>query len=365
RKDEFLATLAHELRNPLAPIRTGVEVLKQVVDQPEKAAPLIGVMERQTAQMVRLIDDLIDVSRITRGKMELRAANIALRDVLTAATESVQPVMAMRSHELLISLPDPGVQVHGDFSRLAQVFSNLLNNAARYTPVSGTIHLGVEAGENWVTVSVTDNGDGIEPEMQAAIFEMFTQVKRSGYSSTEGGLGIGLTLVRLITDLHGGTVEVRSAGKGKGSEFVITLPRISVSPGAGAVSQVTPGRAGAERGKILVIDDGVATADTLALFLDLEGFETFTAYSGREGLGLAREHRPQMAFVDIGMPEMDGNETARKLREIPGCESIILVALTGWGQEEDRRKTNEAGFNHHVVKPAAPSTLREMLDLIG
>ncbi len=365
RKDEFLATLAHELRNPLAPIRTGVEVLKQVIDQPEKATPLIGVMERQTAQMVRLIDDLIDVSRITRGKLELRNADVSLREVVTAAAEAVQPLMAAREHTLEVTLPDETVHVHGDFSRLSQVFSNLLNNAARYTPTGGCIRVGVETREEDVTISITDNGEGIEADMQHAIFEMFTQVKRSGYNSTEGGLGIGLTLVRLITDLHGGRVEVHSEGDGKGSEFLITLPRILPNPRTGAEIANKKHSSSRGHGKILVIDDGVAMADTLSMFLDLEGFETFTAYDGPSGLALAREHHPDLAFVDIGMPEMDGNETARLLRKIPGCEKMVLVALTGWGQEEDRRKTLEAGFNHHLVKPASPSSLREMLALIG
>ncbi|MES2439982.1 MAG: GAF domain-containing protein [Verrucomicrobiota bacterium] len=361
RKDEFLATLAHELRNPLAPIRTGVEVLKQVMDQPDKAAPIIGVIERQTAQMVRLIDDLIDVSRITRSKLELRSSDIDLGEVLAAATEAVHPLLTTRGHELSVSLPDSAVLVHGDASRLSQVFSNLLSNAARYTPEGGKIRLGIETAGDAVTVSIADNGDGIEPDMQHSIFEMFTQVKRAGYCPTDGGLGIGLTLVRLITEMHGGTVEVRSEGNGKGSEFRITLPRISREAETEILPATANKTASANRGRILVVDDGVSTADILAMFFNLEGFETRTAYNGASGLEIARDHRPDVAFIDIGMPEMDGNETARRLREIPGCESTILIALTGWGQEDDRRKTQEAGFNHHLVKPAAPAMLREML----
>ncbi|MES2659075.1 MAG: ATP-binding protein [Verrucomicrobiota bacterium] len=361
KKDEFLATLAHELRNPLAPIRTGVEVLKQVMDQPDKAAAIIGVIERQTAQMVRLIDDLLDVSRITRGKLELRNSDIDLGEVLTAATETVQPLLTARGHELSMSLPESSVLVHGDAGRLSQVFSNLLSNAARYTPEGGKIRLGVETAADRVTVSIADNGDGIEPDMQHAIFEMFTQVKRAGLCPTDGGLGIGLTLVRLITEMHGGTVDVRSEGRGTGSEFRISLPRIfrqaeTVLPSSAAHKNSPP-----NRGRILVVDDAVSAADILSMFFDLEGFETRTAYNGATGLEVARDHCPHVAFIDIGMPEMDGNETARRLREIPGCESTILIALTGWGQVEDRRKTQEAGFHHHLVKPAAPATLREML----
>ncbi len=361
RKDEFLATLAHELRNPLAPIRTGVEVLKQVMDRPDKAAPIIGVIERQTAQMVRLIDDLIDVSRITRGKLELRTSDIDLGEVLTAATEAANPLLTARGHELSVSLPDPPVRVHGDSSRLSQVFSNLLSNAARYTPDGGKVRLGVETAADEVTISVADNGDGIEPDMQKVIFEMFTQVKRAGYCPTDGGLGIGLTLVRLITGMHGGSVEVRSEGNGKGSDFRITLPRIASPAEAEIHFPSTHKTPSANRGRILVVDDGVSTADILSMFFNLEGFETRTAYNGASGLEIARDHRPDVAFIDIGMPDMDGNETARRLRKIPGCESTILIALTGWGQEDDRRKTQEAGFNHHLVKPAAPAMLREML----
>jgi PAS domain S-box-containing protein len=361
KKDEFLAMLAHELRNPLAPIRTGVEVLKQVMDQPDKAAPVIGVIERQTAQMVRLIDDLIDVSRITRGTLELRNSDIDLGDVLTAATETVHPLLTARGHDFSVSLPESPVLVHGDASRLSQVFSNLLSNAARYTPEGGTIRLGVETTADQVTVSIADNGDGIEPDMQHAIFEMFTQVKRAGLCPTDGGLGIGLTLVRLITEMHGGTVEVHSEGRGTGSEFRIRLPRIfrqaeTVLPSSAANKNSSP-----NRGRILVIDDAVSAADILSMLFVLEGFETRTAYNGASGLEIARDHRPHVAFIDIGMPEMDGIETARRLCEIPGCESTILIALTGWGQEDDRRKTQEAGFHHHLVKPAAPAVLREML----
>lgn len=361
RKDEFLATLAHELRNPLAPIRTGIEVLKQVMDRPEKAGAVIGIIERQTAQMVRLIDDLIDVSRITRGKIELRSSSMDLMEALTGAIEAVQPLIDKQGHTLTNALPAGPIFLHGDVSRLSQVFSNLLSNAARYTPHGGNIRLLLETTKDSVMVAVADDGEGIEPEMQTAIFEMFTQLKRPAGFSTEGGLGIGLTLVRLLLHLHGGSISVHSEGAGKGSEFRVTLPRTSVEPMALEDPPESAGRVAAVGCKVLIVDDGASAADMLAQFFILEGFEARTAYGGAEALDIAAEMLPQLVFMDIGMPEMDGNETARRMREIPGCEGVILVALTGWGQEDDRKKTRAAGFDHHLVKPAEPHLLRELL----
>lgn len=359
RKDEFLATLAHELRNPLAPIRTGIEVLKHSVQQPEKLGGVIGIIERQTAQMVRLIDDLMDVSRITRNKMDLQRSVIDLTEVLPNAIEAVQPLIDSMGHSLNVSLPTASIFVDGDAGRLAQVFSNILNNAARYTKQRGHIELGVELSDRAVIVSVRDNGEGIAPAMQELIFDMFAQVRPSGFSATPG-LGIGLTLVRLLVEKHGGSIAVLSAGLGKGSEFRVTLPRVpppSLSPEAESSRMQTP----AKSCKILVVDDGVCAADMLVMFFNLEGFEAATAYDGIEALEVAARMMPRVVFLDIGMPRMDGYETARRLRQIPGCENMIIIALTGWGQESDRANTREAGFDHHLVKPVEPDTLRGLM----
>ncbi len=363
RKDEFLAVLAHELRNPLAPIRTGIEVLRHSLGHPAKMENVIGIIERQTAQMVRLIDDLIDVSRVTRGKLELRKERIDLKSVLPAAVEAVQPLIDRAGHQLEVSLPDEPLPIDGDSGRLAQVFSNLLNNAARYTPEGGRIRLRVErAGGRSVAVSVLDNGEGIEPAMQEKIFEVFTQANRTGKSAAEG-LGIGLTLVRLLVQKHGGTITVESEGLGKGSEFRVTLPLLE-TPEAGDPAEAGPASREAPPSAscpILVVDDGVSAADMLALFFKFEGFDTRTAYDGEEALRIAAEYKPRIVFLDIGMPRMDGCEVARRLREVPGCEKATLIALTGWGQESDRKKTREAGFDHHLVKPVEPGMLRELL----
>jgi PAS domain S-box-containing protein len=365
RKNEFLATLAHELRNPLAPIRTGIEVLKNSLNRPELASQVIAVIERQTSQMVRLIDDLLDIARITRGTLKLRPSTIELYDVFAEAVEVVRPLVDRAGHTLAIHMPPTPIYARADAGRLAQIVSNLLSNAARYTPDGGHIWLSAEAHENTISIRVRDDGDGIDPAMQTAIFEMFTQIGREDRPNNEG-LGIGLTLVRLLVDLHGGSVAVSSAGIGKGSEFCVELPRAAApeelggeAPATAAKSQPTPERPPC---KILVVDDAKSTADMMALFLKLEGYETRTAYSGASALEAAAEMQPQIVFMDIGMPLMDGYETARRLRGLANCRDTILIALTGWGQDSDRLRTREAGFNHHLVKPVEPKMLRELLE---
>lgn len=361
RKDEFLATLAHELRNPLAPIRTGIEVLKHSLHQPEKIDGVIGIIERQTAQMVRLIDDLIDVSRITRGTIELRNSIIDLAEVIPSAIEAVQPLIDRSGHTLLTDFPDRPVHVDGDAGRLSQVFANLLNNAARYSPDGGRIVLSMETTPDSVIVRVKDEGEGIDPLMQDQVFEMFTQIKRPGTTTSEG-LGIGLTLVRLLVNQHGGSIEVFSEGAGKGSEFKVSLPLVAAeAPAEPEPEAADQPAAGHPPCRILVVDDGVSAADMLALFFKLEGYETCTAYDGIEALEVAEKNHPRVVFMDIGMPRMDGYEAARRLRQIPGCEHVILIALTGWGQESDREKTRLAGFDHHLVKPVEPGMLRSLL----
>jgi PAS domain S-box-containing protein len=365
RKNEFLATLAHELRNPLAPIRTGVEVLKNSLDRPERAAQVIAVIERQTNQMVRLIDDLLDIARITRGTLKLRPATIDLYDVFADAVEAVRPLVDRARHTLVINIPPTPIYARADSGRLAQIISNLLSNAARYTPEGGHIWLSAEAHDERISIRVRDDGDGIDPAMQTAIFEMFTQIGRDDRPNNEG-LGIGLTLVRLLVGLHGGSVAVSSDGIGKGSEFRVELPRAAApeetggkEPDAAEKSQPVPERPPC---KILVVDDARSTADMMALFLKLEGYETRTAYSGAAALEVAAEMEPQIVFMDIGMPLMDGYETARRLRQLDACRETILIALTGWGQDSDRLRTQEAGFNHHLVKPVEPKMLRELLE---
>lgn len=364
RKNEFLATLAHELRNPLAPIRTGVEVLKSSLDRPERASQVIAVIERQTTQMVRLIDDLLDIARITRGTLKLHPAVIDLTSVIADAVEVVRPIVDRGRHTLAVSMPVTPIYARADAGRLAQVISNLLNNAARYTPEGGHIWLSAEAVDETISIYVRDDGEGIEPAMQTEIFEMFTQIGRHGRVNNEG-LGIGLTLVRLLVGLHGGVVRVFSEGSGKGSEFRIDLPRCPApeEPGGAAPAPASePVATPRPAHKILVVDDARSTADMMALFLKLEGYETRTAYSGAAAIEVAVEMCPEIIFMDIGMPIMDGYETARRLRATATCRDTILIALTGWGQDSDRAKTHAAGFNHHLVKPVEPQTLRELLD---
>lgn len=358
RKDEFLATLAHELRNPLAPICAGLEVLRRVQERPAQAAEVIGVLERQASQMVRLINDLVDVSRITRGTLQLERRLVGLDTVLASAVETARPLIDAAGHELVVAdARAAAVVLDADAGRLSQVFSNLLNNAARYTPDGGRIEVFVEVAGRSVTVAVRDNGEGIDPCMQEQIFEMFTQLNRSEKSVSQG-LGIGLWLVRLLVRMHGGSIEVRSDGLGEGSEFRVTLPCVE------AVVVEEESGEGVEMPqclRVLVVDDGVAAADMLAMFLELEGFEVRTAYDGMQALEVAQELRPHVIFLDLGMPRLDGFEAARRIRQLPGCGRVILIALTGWGQDSDRRKTREAGFDYHLVKPIEPRLLREML----
>lgn len=358
RKDEFLATLAHELRNPLAPIRTGVEVLKQVSGDRVAADSVIGIIERQTRQMSRLIDDLIDVSRITRGTMELRLATVDLMQVLSDAVEAVKPLIDQQGHHFEGPAGHDAILIHGDAGRLSQVFSNLLGNAARYTPPGGSIRIAVETGPDRVAITVIDNGVGIEREMQETIFEMFAQVRSSPGQSTDGGLGIGLTLVRRLVELHGGSIRVTSKGRGTGSAFRVELPRlVETQPASAECTEQEPIPSTVPPCRILVVDDSVSAADMLRMLFELEGYEAAAAYNGEGALEVAAGLQPQIIFIDLGMPGMDGIETARHLREAPGGQALTLIALTGWGQESDIKRTRDAGFDHHWVKPVDPVEL--------
>ena len=363
RKNEFLATLAHELRNPLAPLRSGLEVMRLAENDPAMVTHARQMMDRQVHQMVRLVDDLLDLSRISRGKVELRMERVNLADVVASAVETSRPLIEQGGHELRVHLPAESIEIEADTTRLAQVFANLLNNAAKYTERGGRIHLSVVRDGAEVSVAVTDNGVGIPEAMLPRIFQMFTQVERS-LDRSQGGLGIGLTIVKQLVELHGGKVVAISAGQGKGSTFVVTLPVQSArAPQATAIGQ----RSGAATTsatnrpwRILVVDDNRDAAISLSIMLELMGNETRTAHDGLEALTAAEHYRPDIVLLDIGMPRMNGYEAARRLRQEPWGTQLVLVALTGWGQAEDKERSRDAGFNHHLVKPVEISALETL-----
>jgi PAS domain S-box-containing protein len=361
RKNDFLATLAHELRNPLAPIRTGLEVLRRAEGDPGLREQARAMMERQLAQMVRLIDDLLDVSRITRGKFELRKEKIDLTGVVQAAVEGSRPLIEASGHQLTVALPPGPVLLHADPTRLAQVFGNLLTNAAKYTDRGGRIRLTAELQGGEVVVSVKDSGIGIAAEHLPRLFEMFAQVG-SALERSQGGLGIGLSLVKGLVEMHGGTVRASSEGPGRGSEFVVRLPVAAPSPPSGPTPGVGSEPPGARPGRrILVADDNRDTAYSLAVVLRLAGHEVHAAHDGQEAVEAAAWFRPDVALLDIGMPKLNGLQAARHIRGQPWGRQVVLVAISGWGQEEDRRRSREAGFDEHLTKPVAPAELERVL----
>jgi signal transduction histidine kinase len=362
RKDEFLATLAHELRNPLAPIRNALAILKMPVADQAVVERSRAMMERQVQHLVRLVDDLLDVSRVMRGRIELRKERLDLATVIGHAVETAQPVIQAQGHELTVTIPPSPIAVEADPVRLAQVVGNLLTNAAKYTPRQGHIRLAAESDGEWAVVRVSDTGIGLEPEMQARVFDLFVQVDNS-VARSQGGLGIGLTLARSLVEMHGGHISARSAGVGKGSEFTVRLPlareRAGDVPAPGA-KDPRPSPAVPLR-RILVVDDNVDAAETLAMLLRLGGHSVEVAHDGATATGMAKASRPDLAFLDLGMPIMDGYELARRLRADKDLAGMRLVALTGWGQDEDRRRSAEAGFDLHVVKPVEPAMLEKVL----
>ena len=359
RKDEFLATLAHELRNPLAPIRNGLQIMRLAKGDPQTTERVRSMMERQLGQMVHLIDDLLDLSRISRGKIDLRKVRIELARAIEQAIEASRPAIEQADHELLIEIPPDPIYVDADLTRLTQVFSNLLNNAAKYTERGGRIRLCVEHLGAEAVVSVTDNGIGIPTHMLAHVFEMFTQVE-SHLERSQGGLGVGLSIVQRLIQMHGGSVEARSDGNGRGSEFVVRLPVASSLVGTKPADEANPVRPIA-RLRILVADDNLDAADSLAMLLTIEGNETLTAHDGLEALEVAAAFRPDVMFLDIGMPKLNGYEVGRRMRQHAWGKGVVLIALTGWGQEEDKRRSLEAGFDFHLVKPVLPDALDELL----
>jgi CheY-like chemotaxis protein len=360
RKDEFLATLAHELRNPLAPLRNGLQVMRLAKDNPEAVESARNMMDRQLAQMVRLVDELLDLSRISRGRVELVKERVSLETVLRQAVETSRPAIDELGHELRVTLPAQSIFIEADITRATQVFSNILNNAAKFTERGGRITVSVSADEEFALVSVLDSGIGIPQEFLARVFEMFSQVDQST-GRRGNGLGIGLSLVRGLVELHGGTVEARSAGLGLGSEFLVRWPK--VEPGVGDVTTAEPSSlATGTQHRILVIDDNRDAAASLAALLGLKGNETRCAYDGLEGLKVGADFRPDIVLLDIGMPGLDGIETGRRIREQPWGKSMVLIALSGWGQERDKRESQAAGFNHHLVKPVDIRELESVLE---
>jgi len=347
RKDEFLATLAHELRNPLAPMRNAVEILRaRCAGEPELDWP-VGILDRQVELMARLLEDLLDVSRISRNRLELRTERVDLAAVIEAAQETSQPLIDAGRHQLTLKLPAQPIPLDADPQRLAQVFANLLNNAAKFTGEGGTIRLAAERDGDHVVVTVADSGIGISAEMLPHIFEIFSQENPSEVR-TQGGLGVGLSLVKGLVALHGGSVEVHSEGAFKGTSFVVRLP---IAVGATVRRGEPPRPEAPSRRRVLVVDDNHDSADSLAALLKIMGNEVTTAYDGAQAVEIAAALRPEVVLLDIGMPVLDGFEACRRIREQPWGRAMHLIALTGWGQHEDRRRSQEAGFDAHLVKP--------------
>ena len=347
RKDEFLATLGHELRNPLAPLLTGLELLKAAKIEDPRVTQTTAIMERQIRHLIRLVDDLLEVSRITRGLIDIQREPLDLGVILQSVVDANRPLLDASHHELTIELPDEPITVTGDAVRLTQVFANLLTNATKYTNPGGRIRVALERAGDRARVIVRDNGIGIAPAQLSSIFDMFTQVDRSNRRA-QGGLGIGLTLVRSLIDFHGGAVEAQSAGPGMGSEFIVMLPIRSTQPARQsepAAMAPIPAR------RVLVVDDNHDAADTLGELLSTLGAEVRVVHSGASALEAAEEFQPEVVLLDIGMPDMDGYEVARRLRAKPSHAATLLIALTGWGQDQDRRHSRAAGFDHHIVKP--------------
>ena len=357
RKDEFLAMLAHELRNPLAPIHNAVQIYRRAAPPSRDLNSATDVIDRQVRQLTRLVDDLLDVSRITRGKVELRQEPVELSDVLQSALEASRPLIEKSEHALTIDIPGQPIRLNADPTRLAQVFLNLLNNAAKYTDPGGHICLAAERHGDEVVVRVKDNGIGIPADMLPRVFELFAQVDRS-MDRADGGLGIGLTLVERLVAMHGGTVKANSEGPGKGSEFVVRLPLAESLP-VPAKEASRPIRPAKRR--ILVVDDNRDAADSLGLLLQMSGHDVRTARDGLQAVEMAAKFRPDVVLLDIGLPKLNGYETARRIREMEGGQNVLLVALTGWSQDEDRRRSREAGFDHHLNKPVEWSELEQLL----
>jgi signal transduction histidine kinase/CheY-like chemotaxis protein len=357
RKDEFLATLSHELRSPLAPIRTAIEVMRLARGDQEVIEGARVTMERQIMHLVRITDDLLDVARITQNKMDLRRSRLDIRSVLTSAMETTRAHLEARDRHLSIELPERPLWVDGDMTRLAQAVSNLLANAIKFTERGGRVKLSASAEAGRARIAIEDSGVGIPPAMLARIFEMFTQLQNYR-DRTQGGLGIGLTLARRLVELHGGSLEAFSDGLGRGSTFVIYLPLVeSAAAQAAAGSPIEPS---SPVRRVLVAEDNADAAEMMRVMLGLNGHDVRVAADGAEAVAIAKTFRPHIAFIDIGMPRLDGYEVADRIRRMEGAP-IVLVALTGWGQDEDKRRSREAGFDHHLTKPPEPDVVQRLI----
>ena len=371
RKSEFLATLAHELRNPLAPIRNGLELMRMQAAgnlagraaNPALVDNVRAMMERQVNHMVHLVNDLLDIARVSSGKLVLQMRRVDLREAIATAVETSRPLIDANGHRLEVELPGMALAVEADPVRISQVVSNLLSNAAKYTPHGGRIVLAARIEDEVLAISVQDNGIGIGAESLGAVFDMFTQVERS-LTRSNGGLGIGLSLVRRLVELHGGSVLAESDGVGQGSTFTVRLPLAHAAPAPAEAARVdaapAPGQS-ARRLRVLVADDNADAGHTLAALLEIAGHETRVVHDGVAALAVASQFAPQLVFLDIGMPRLDGYETARRLRASPELEGAMLVALTGWGAEEDRARSRAAGFDRHLLKPALPADVEAVL----
>jgi signal transduction histidine kinase/ActR/RegA family two-component response regulator len=361
RKDQFLAVLAHELRNPLAPIASALDILKQPDVDLAVANKAVEVADRQVQHMTRLVDDLLDVSRIMRGKIELQKERVELASIVARAVETVQPLIDREQHALTIELPPEPVWIEGDLVRLAQAVANLLSNAAKYTEPGGKIQLSAEVDGKQLVLCVRDSGIGIDPATLPKLFEMFMQAA-PGSSRSRSGLGIGLTLVKNLVELHGGAIAAHSDGLGKGSEFMIRMPHTE-GPAEAPSAPAAP-KAKSSRRRILVVDDNVDAAQSLAMLLRLRGHDVQTAFGGSEALEAVKHDEPELVFLDIGMPVMDGYEVARQLRGQFGSE-VTIIALTGWGTEQDRQRSRQAGFDRHLTKPVDLAALEEVLTTVA
>jgi PAS domain S-box-containing protein len=358
--NEFIAMLAHELRNPLAPIRTAVQVIAKSPDDPVTREAMRQTIDRQSAQLARIVDDMIDIARITKGSLVIEHQPVELADVVRRAVETAAPAIDAARHAIDVEVPATGLVAHGDSDRLTQLLANLLNNAARYTPPGGRISVRARREDGHGIISVRDTGRGIEPQVMERIFDMFVQ-GRSPLERVGGGLGIGLALARRIAELHGGTLVAKSDGENKGSEFIVRLPLSPASQAPAEVQEAVAPPAAVPR-RVLVVDDNVDAAATLDLLLRSLGHETRVAHDGMKALDIAREFRPEVILLDIGMPGLDGYEVARRLRAMNHGTSFRIIAVTGWGQDADRSKAKEAGFDVHLVKPVDLGVLSQVLD---